>query len=1010
MSHPGNDQDFGSEDEDDFNPAPVDGSEPDLDDEAHDAEDTRNGRRGLGDDGRQEGRPQKRRRHGLGAFFEEEAEVDDEDEAEDEEEEIESGFVHHDDEVVLPAGAETDDRRHRELDRKRDMDATMDAEQQAQALKERYGRNRAAGADLVVVPKRLLLPSVDDPSIWGVKCRPGKEREIVFSIIKRMEERPPGSRNPVRIISAFERGGTMAGYIYVEARKQADIIDALDGMSNIYVRSKLTLISVKEMPDLLRVKKSEQLTPGGWVRIKRGRYQGDLAQLEDVETNGLNVTVRLVPRLEYGLNEDSNAPTGDPKRKRVGGAGSAIARPPQRLFSEAEAKKRHSKYLSATSSLGGKSWSYLGDTYVDGFLIKGMKVQHLITKNVSPQLDEVTKFARGADDGTSNLDLASLAATIKNTTEEDAYLVGDTVEVFTGEQRGVVGQTVSTRGDIVTIKVLEGELRGQRIDVPTKGLRKRFSEGDHVKVIGGSKYRDELGMVVRIKDDRVTILTDMTMQEITVFSKDLREADDIGVDGKLGQYDVHDLVQLDQTTVGCVIKLDRESMRVIDQNGSIQVLLPSRVLGKIEQRRHAVTTDRNGSEIKCGDTVKEVTGEQRSGTILHIHRAFLFCTSKVVGDNAGIMVTRAINVTTVATSGSKLGRAAPDLSKMNPALQKNGMNGSGMPPPRSFGRDKLVGKTVHIRKGPYKGLLGIVKDTTDAIARVELHSVSKVVPVEKENLSVKDPVTGQPVDINRFGGGGRGGGPRIPQSMATGSAGPQDAAWQGGRTPISMGDSSRTPAWRASSSRTPAWNAGGGSRTPAWKADGARTANPYDGNRTSYGGFGGRTPAWTSGTKTPHDAGSGFAGNSSSSGFDAFMAGSRTPGHPNAMAASSGSRTPAWGHTGSSGAHLSAGTGRAYDAPTPGGDYTAPSPAPYGSAPTPGASAATPRAWPDNAPTPGASTFAGKRMDGDAYDAPTPAGDHRPYDAPTPAIGMGFPATPGATDDAPRYSEGTPSP
>ena len=66
-----------------------------------------------------------------------------------------------------------------------------------------------------------------------------------------------------------------------------------------------------------------------------------------------------------------------------------------------------------------------------------------------------------------------------------------------------------------------------------------------VKVIGGSKYRDELGMVVRIKDDRVTILTDMTMQEITVFSKDLRVADDIGVDGKLGQYDVHDLVQLE---------------------------------------------------------------------------------------------------------------------------------------------------------------------------------------------------------------------------------------------------------------------------------------------------------------------------------------------------------------------------------------------------------------------------------------------------------------------------------
>ncbi|OAX84599.1 hypothetical protein ACJ72_01026 [Emergomyces africanus] len=286
------------------------------------------------------GRPRKRRRRRLNGFVDMEAEVDEDDDAEEEEEEMDDGFVaeHADDHDALPIGAVIDDRRHRELDRKRDLEATMDAEKQAQALKERYGRNRAAAADLVVVPKRLLLPSVDDPSIWAVKCRPGKEREAVFNIMKRIEDRPPGSRRPIRIMSAFERGGTMSGYIYVEARKQADVIDALEDMSNVYTKSKMILISVKEMPDLLRVTKSEELVPGGWVRIKRGKYQGDLAQLEDVETNGLDVTVRLVPRLDYGLNEDMSAPNGDMKRKRPG-VNSAIARPPQRPFSEAEAKK-----------------------------------------------------------------------------------------------------------------------------------------------------------------------------------------------------------------------------------------------------------------------------------------------------------------------------------------------------------------------------------------------------------------------------------------------------------------------------------------------------------------------------------------------------------------------------------------------------------------------------------------------------------------------------------------------
>ena len=52
-------------------------------------------------------------------------------------------------------------------------------------------------------------------------------------------------------------------------------------------------------------------------------------------------------------------------------------------------------------------------------------------------------------------------------------------------------------------------------------------------------------MVVRVKDDRVTLLSDLSMQEITVFSKDLRAATDSGVAGGLGRYDIHDLVQLE---------------------------------------------------------------------------------------------------------------------------------------------------------------------------------------------------------------------------------------------------------------------------------------------------------------------------------------------------------------------------------------------------------------------------------------------------------------------------------
>ncbi|KAJ5734454.1 hypothetical protein N7493_003240 [Penicillium malachiteum] len=1010
-------QDFGSEDEDDdFNPVVQDDSDAEepkkqtantsrrgndrIDEE--DEDDARNGdddeeegadeENGDDDDDEEEeeeeeeavGRPRKRRRGGVHSFFEEEAGVDEEeDEAEEDEDELaEFGTeMHPDDLDALPAGAETDDRRHRQLDRQRELDATMDAEKQAQMLKERYGRNRAAATDALVVPKRLLLPSVEDPSIWGARCKPGKEREVVYSIQKRIEERPAGSRNPIRIISAFERGNIMQGWFYCEARRQADVTEGLEGINFYYPSQKMILVPVKEMPDLLRVQKSEDLNPGGWVRIKRGKYHDDLAQIEEVETNGLTVTVRLVPRLDYGMNDDSAAIV-DPKRKR---SAANTARPPQRLFSEAEAKKRHGKFLSSNAGLGSKSWNYLNDTYIEGFLVKDMRVQHLVTKNVNPRLEEVTMFARGGEDGTANLDLASLATTLKNSTADDSYQPGDPVEVYRGEQQGLIGKTVSTRNDIVSLQVTEGDLAGQIIDAPVRTLRKRFREGDHVKVIGGSRFQNELGMVVQVKEDTVTLLSDMSMQEITIFSKDLRLSAEMAADGQLGIYDVHDLVQLDAATVACVIKVDRESLRVMDQNGSVRNVLPTQIANKITPRKDAVATDRNGAEIRHGDTVREVYGEQRNGVIRHIYRSFLFLHNKAQAENAGMSVVRTTNVVTVSARGGR--PTGPDLTKMNPAMAMQagrGRGGGAMAPPQR-GRDRLIGKTVTVRRGRYKGLVGIVRDADDQTAQVELYTTNKPVLIQRDILTPKDPITKQSLD----GGRGRGGS-RVP----FGNSSQSRDGWQGGRTPMAAADSSRTPAWGgASSARTPAWSGGmSGSRTPAWKNDGSRTAYG-DGNRTAYGGLGNRTPAWNSGSRTPYDSGSGY---------DAFASGSRTPAWGSASA-NTGNRTPAWGG-------LPNGRDqRDYeDAPTPGG-YSAPTPGAYG-APTPGASAPTPGAWADNAPTPGGAFSAPTpgAIPKRGYDAPTPAA----YDAPTPALG-GTAATPGASydDDAgPRYDEGTPSP
>ncbi|XXH02934.1 hypothetical protein Hte_009324 [Hypoxylon texense] len=1000
-----------SEDEEDFNPAPADLSGDEEDDQprqqsrksspAHngggndggdDEDEDAEGDVGGGNDDEDEdededdeedeiqGHRQKRRRDRRNAFFDIEAEVDDEDEGEDDEEAAEEneGFIDPEEPGDFNEQSRLDDRRHRELDRQRDAITQEDLERAAEGYVRKYGNRRAARGmgDPTVVPQRLLLPSVDDPSIWGVRCKEGKEREIIQAIMKRVIERQR-TRDQLAITGAFERGGpnsVMKGIIYIEAPRQSDVLAALQDMMNVYPRSKLILVDIKERPDLMRVQKTPTLEPGAWVRLRKpAKHAGDLAQVLDITENGLDARVRFIPRLDYGVRDESfnaNAAAGKRKRPMPG------PRPPQRLFNPDEAKRSHRTPTQSTTS---GFWNYNGDEFERGFQVKDIKIQHLDVEDVNPTLEEVTKFASGGEDGVENIDLKSLAASLKDSNANVAYLPGDVVEVYEGEQRGVVGKATNVQADIVTIEVTEGDLAGQTIEVPTKGLRKRFHTGDHVKVIGGSRYRDEVGMVVNISEDRVTLLTDQTNTEITVFSKDLREASDIGGQGSLGQFSLLDLVQLDPMTVGCIVKVDRETLGVLDQNGDTRQVMPSQIANKLPKRKLAVAADRNSAEIRPDDVVKEYGGMNRQGKIIHIHRTYVFCHTNTTNENAGIFVSKVSNVTTISAKGGRLNaNAGPDLSVMNPARKLNPGGGGNMAPPKaSFGRDKLIGQTVTIRKGGHKGALGRVKDTTDTHARIELHSKGKVISIAKTDLTVRDSVTGREIKNYDNRRPNQGGFPGRP------SQGNSD--WNGSRTPLGSA-SSRTPSWKtpsagANGGRTPAWNKGtDGGRTPAWAGDGSRTVNPYDGSRTAYGS-GSRTPAWqaSSGAKTPAPDHLGHGSKTpaySGSGGDAW--GSKTPyGASAATPGSSGNDT--WGYTPGA-----SGSSNAYDAPTPGaGLLGAPTPGAM-NAPTPGAyNAPTPGAM--NAPTPGAGWQGGWGADS----APTPAAA-----APTPAA-SGFASSSG---------------
>ena len=129
----------------------------------------------------------------------------------------------------------------------------------------------------------------------------GRERELVMSISRK------AIVQNLSITSAFQRD-SFHGHLYVEARSEAHIREALHGLVGVYISNTPVLVPIEEMPDLLKSRRKEiALTVGGWVRIKRGTYKGDLAQVDDVPESGEMLTLKVVPRIDLNPREDKES-------------------------------------------------------------------------------------------------------------------------------------------------------------------------------------------------------------------------------------------------------------------------------------------------------------------------------------------------------------------------------------------------------------------------------------------------------------------------------------------------------------------------------------------------------------------------------------------------------------------------------------------------------------------------------------------------------------------------------
>eukprot|EP00054_Salpingoeca_dolichothecata_P010528 m.58744 g.58744 ORF g.58744 m.58744 type:complete len:1162 (-) comp19039_c0_seq2:55-3540(-) len=639
------------------------------------------------------------------------------------------------------------------------------------------------------------LPTVMDPRLWMVKCLPGREQDCAIQLMRRwFERREAGKPLLIKSVVAYPSARTLnnQSYIYVEAYKESHVKEAIKGLEVLkYGQWKQDMVPLKEMPSILRVSKPKMsVKPGKWVRFRRTVYKGDLAKVFKVDEGRNQVSVFVVPRIDLS---GSNGNEAGKKRGRP------TTRPQQRLFDADD-----------------PDWSQVqteGKNFSNGLLIKIMPITSLIIEGVKPSIKELRYFEGIRDRFEDETD--------HNSQSSFQFHKGDAVEVTEGELNYLQGHVLSIDGETVTIQPHHEDLNDP-LPFPASQLRKFFKIGDHVKVSQG-KFSGETGLVVHVMEDgprHITLVSDNTMKELKVFDKDLQLCQEVssGLDS-LGQFELHDLVQIDSVNVGCITRIERESLKVLDQNGQEKTVKLQEVSARKRRRGSALDSEQN--EITPNAVIKVIDGPNkgREGKVLHVYRSFVFVYQRTLIENGGVFVCRSRHLLIPGAvpkpEEKKLGLgprvlASPNIHGNGRGARRGGARGRGRGRGgggRGRRRHELVYQTVRIVSGPYKGYVGVVRDATDTMARVELHTKSRTISVD---ITKVKPINDNVGSSKKYPSGSFGNGAQTPmygsQTPMYGAATPM----HGAQTPMY---GSQTPSYGMA---TPSHD---GSRTPSHGAN-----------------------------------------------------------------------------------------------------------------------------------------------------------------------------------------------
>eukprot|EP00730_Choanoeca_flexa_P019649 TRINITY_DN9605_c0_g2_i1.p1 TRINITY_DN9605_c0_g2~~TRINITY_DN9605_c0_g2_i1.p1 ORF type:complete len:1060 (+),score=333.57 TRINITY_DN9605_c0_g2_i1:51-3230(+) len=629
-----------------------------------------------------------------------------------------------------------DDDVRGDSDRFRALNARREEEEIQQAHQKILERHRNTvyrddddeDYDMQGLEDQQVLPKVTDPRLFMIKCAPGKEQEVAIQLMRKALDaakrgEPLGIKSVVGYPSKSVKGGN--SYVYVEAYKQKQVKEAIDGLDALrYGQYKQDMVAIKDMPAILRVNRlNNKLKPDSWVRVRRGLYANDIGRVVKVSTNDARarVQVQLVPRIDMSSERH--------ERKR-----SKAHRPPPRLFDPEAIRSALGEDNIDMAMTNDGHYMFESNRYVDGFLHKTMPISSLVTERVKPTLDEITLFE-------GSVDMAAAA----DAQAETKFVVGDRVIVTKGELEGLEASILQVKDAQILIKPEDARMQGiSEIPVAAEDLRKLFKPADHVKINRG-RHEGETGLVIHVGQHDVSILSDLAMKELKVLARDLEMCASVGTGlDQLGKFSLYDLVQINGApTVGCIIGIDREELRLLDQLGNQRTVKTQQVQLR-NQRQKVQALDKFQSVVTKGSTAKAVEGNNKGkeGKVLHLHRGYVFLHQRTQIENNGVFVAKARHLQVAGSRASTRAGASAAQRGGAQSPRVGARSGGGQMARRRPRQHPLLYKTVRITKGPHKTYMGIVKDASESTVRVELHANCKTLNVKPSQVKVI-PATSQ---------------------------------------------------------------------------------------------------------------------------------------------------------------------------------------------------------------------------------------------------------------------------